>query len=108
MSLHEIRNKESDIKRRIAEARQEADASLDRAREKAERIKVEARDQGKQAGEAETKRILVQAGEETEQMVKHAKQWAEDFAERKQKIMDQQVKWATGVVLGRDNDRREK
>lgn len=105
MSLHEIRNKESEIKRRIAMAQDEADDLLNQARERAERIKKKAHEKGKKNGEAEAQKILTQAQQEADRIIERARHWTRNFSKGKDKVIDEEVNWAMDIVLGRDDNK---
>lgn len=107
MSLHEIRNKENDIKRRIKKAREESQALLEDAKKQAAQIKEKARSEGEQMGKAKSEKILAETRDETDGTIEQAKRQAEEFIEEKRKSIGDEVSRALDLVLGFDSDGRQ-
>lgn len=77
---------------------------MEQARNKADQLKEEAREEGKQSGQAEAEKILAEAEKETKQMLETARNWAQEYRDKHHEKIEKAVSWATRVVLGLEDE----
>lgn len=97
--LDQIRQREADVTRRIAAARESAGRSIDRARRDATRIKHQAGEDGAREGKERYRAVLLQAKSEADAIVDQAHKLAEDIEQRGKRRLEEAVCQAVDIVI---------
>jgi len=98
--LDQIRQKEANVTRRIAAARESAGRDIERARRDAARIKHKAGEGGAREGKEHTRAVLLQAKSDADAIVVQAHKLAEEMGERGKHRLEEAVRQAVIIVIG--------
>lgn len=102
-----IRKAEAEATRRIAEARQIAEQSVNKAKSQAELLRIQAREEGQRDGQARYQEIIVKAEEEADAIMASARKRAEELRLRGNLRMDAGVSYVTNLILGQEEEAYE-
>ena len=103
--LDSIRQVEAQIRRRLAVAREEADAQIASARKRAQEIVGEAELEGQQMGEAERRVILQETDEEMAFILAHVEERARELRHLGQDQMEAAVIRVVLIVTGQRSEK---
>ena len=100
--LDEIRQAEAEVTRRVAAARQAAEATAQKAHAQAEGIRRHAREAGQREGEVQYREIVSQAKEDARALIAQAQRRAETLRRQGDLCMDDIVRNAVEIVVGQE------
>jgi vacuolar-type H+-ATPase subunit H len=99
-----IRKAEAEATRRIAEARQIAEQSVNKAKSQAKLLRIQAREEGQRDGQARYQETIVKAEEEADAIIAFARKRAEVLRLRGELRMDVGVSYVINLILGQEEE----
>lgn len=98
--LDQIRQAEADMARQIAAAREEAERTLAEANTRAKQFIEDARQAGREQGQAQYREIVARAEKEAQAILADARDRAESLGRQGSQKMEIAVSQAVNIVLG--------
>jgi vacuolar-type H+-ATPase subunit H len=104
--LDRIRQTEADAARHIAGSREAAEQTIASAREQARRLLAEARAAGQREGQAQYRRIILQAQDEVQAICRETQEEVEALQRAEAALKDEAVRRVVAIITGSDGGRR--
>ena len=102
--LDQIRQAEAEVTRRVAAARQTAEATAQKVQAQAEGIKHHACETGQREGQAQYRETISRAEEDARALVAQAQRRAEILRRQGNLCMDDVVRRAVEIVIGQEQE----
>lgn len=102
--VDQIRQAEAEVTRRVAAARKVADQALAIAQSQAADLKRQAVQAGRRDGEARYQEIISQAENEARAILAQARSQAQQLCQDGNLRMDDAVRHAVAIIIGRDSE----